>query len=116
MVVTNHILKPRRCRWTMVLELSLDRIAKVVEVQDWWQPGCQLPFTVNSPRAPPALLSLHLSPDKAIPALHDPHLANAHHKSEEADERAVTRRIHEFFVHIQKATDAKREGEAKAWT
>ena len=30
-------------------------------------------------------------------------------------ERAVAQRIHEFFVRMQKATDAKRKGEAKAW-
>ena len=44
-------------------------------------------------------------------------IAAAYHKSEEeAGERAVAQRIHEFFVCVQKATDAKRKGEAKAWT
>ena len=43
-------------------------------------------------------------------------IAVAYHKSEEeADERAVAQRIHEFFVRIQKATGAKRKGETKAW-
>ena len=44
-------------------------------------------------------------------------IATACHKSgEEAGERAVTQRIHGFFVCMQKVTDAKRKGEAKAWT
>ena len=44
-------------------------------------------------------------------------IATAYHKpEEEADERAVAQRIHEFFVRIQKVIDAKRKGERKAWT
>ena len=35
---------------------------------------------------------------------------------EEAGEWAVAQRVHEFFVREQKTTDAKRKGEAKAWT
>lgn len=46
-------------------------------------------------------------------------IASAYHKSEEeADERAVAQRIHEFFVHVQNTTDidGKSEGEGRAWT
>ena len=45
-------------------------------------------------------------------------IASAYHKSEEqADERAVAQRVHEFFVRVQNTTsiDGKSEGEGKAW-
>jgi len=43
-------------------------------------------------------------------------IASAFHKAEEeADERAVAQRIHDFFVHVQKATNGKGKGENKAW-
>ena len=43
-------------------------------------------------------------------------IASAYHKSEEeADERAVAQRIHEFFLCVQKAINDKGEKEAKAW-
>ena len=45
-------------------------------------------------------------------------IASTYHKSEEeADERAVAQKIHEFFVRVQNTTnmDGKGEGEGRAW-
>ena len=43
-------------------------------------------------------------------------IASAFHKSEEeAGERAVAQRIHNFFVRVQTATNGKGKGEGKAW-
>ena len=45
-------------------------------------------------------------------------VASAYHKSEEeADERAVAKRIHEFFVRVQNTTNinGKSEGEGRVW-
>jgi hypothetical protein len=43
-------------------------------------------------------------------------IASAFHKSEEGtSERAVAHRIHNFFVHVQKATNGKGKGKDRAW-
>ena len=114
MVVTNHILKPRGCRWTLVPELSLDRESgrgpRLVAAQLSAAIHCQL---VTRASCSTLQCALHLSPDKAIPALPR---STPRQSEEEADERAVTQRIHEFFGRMQKVTDVKRKGEAKAWT